>query len=372
MADKTVRMDGSDGSAVAILAHDTSTTDDKGREVYTLGVDATFTGGDASAANQLAANVLTGPVTETAPATDTASSGLNGRLQRIAQRLSSLIALLPTALGAGGGLKVDGSGTALPISGAVTVSNPTANPETGLTKDGTDGAGAGAGTQVGGTPGTGIRGWLSSAVAVLQAIKALLPTALGGNGGLKVEGVASGQAVPVSGTFYQTTQPVSVASAQAVDGSNVTEGTKADTAVTDSTTTNTKMSFLKGVLKVLSDIWDGTTSHALRIIGVSGGVAIPTTENLPTADLDITQKITVTNAGTPVQGPDKTNANGWLLFAKTTNTGPAWWMYHGQTAANKGIPIIASGGPVWCPVADLNSIDIDTTANGEIVFASKV
>jgi hypothetical protein len=57
-----------------------------------------------------------GALTETAPATDTASSGLNGRLQRIAQRLSSIIALLPTALGAGGGLKIDGSGTDLPVS----------------------------------------------------------------------------------------------------------------------------------------------------------------------------------------------------------------------------------------------------------------
>lgn len=61
-----------------------------------------------------------GTLTETAPATDTASAGLNGRLQRIAQRLTSLIALLPAALGAGGGLKVDGSGTALPVSGTVT------------------------------------------------------------------------------------------------------------------------------------------------------------------------------------------------------------------------------------------------------------
>jgi len=43
----------------------------------------------------------TGSVTETAPATDTASSGLNGRLQRIAQRITSLIALLPAALGQG-------------------------------------------------------------------------------------------------------------------------------------------------------------------------------------------------------------------------------------------------------------------------------
>jgi hypothetical protein len=41
-----------------------------------------------------------GGVTETAPATDTASSGLNGRLQRIAQRVTSLIALVPASLGA--------------------------------------------------------------------------------------------------------------------------------------------------------------------------------------------------------------------------------------------------------------------------------
>lgn len=70
-------------------------------------IAAAGTGGDASAANQLAGNVLLGAVTETAPATDTASSGLNGRLQRIAQRLTSLIALLPTALGGNGGLKVE-------------------------------------------------------------------------------------------------------------------------------------------------------------------------------------------------------------------------------------------------------------------------
>jgi hypothetical protein len=63
-----------------------------------------------------------GGLTEAAPGSDTASSGLNGRLQRIAQRLTSLIALLPTALGAQGGLVVEGvaSGTAVPVSGTVT------------------------------------------------------------------------------------------------------------------------------------------------------------------------------------------------------------------------------------------------------------
>ena len=44
---------------------------------------------------------LSGAVTETAPATDTASSGLNGRLQRIAQRFTSLIGLFPSSLSNG-------------------------------------------------------------------------------------------------------------------------------------------------------------------------------------------------------------------------------------------------------------------------------
>lgn len=61
--------------------------------------------GSAAAAASLAVTQSTedvaraGIITETAPATDTASSGLNGRLQRIAQRLTSLIALVPAALG---------------------------------------------------------------------------------------------------------------------------------------------------------------------------------------------------------------------------------------------------------------------------------
>lgn len=55
--------------------------------------------GAATSANQSTANTLVGALTETAPASDTASSGLNGRLQRVAQRLSSLITLLPTSIG---------------------------------------------------------------------------------------------------------------------------------------------------------------------------------------------------------------------------------------------------------------------------------
>ncbi len=72
------------------------------RVKLTWGADGTAT--DASAAAPIpvtdsANGTLIGAVTETAPATDTASSGLNGRLQRIAQRLTSLIALYPSSIG---------------------------------------------------------------------------------------------------------------------------------------------------------------------------------------------------------------------------------------------------------------------------------
>lgn len=46
----------------------------------------------------------TGSLTEAAPATDTASSGINGRLQRIAQRITSLITALGSPFQAGGSI----------------------------------------------------------------------------------------------------------------------------------------------------------------------------------------------------------------------------------------------------------------------------
>lgn len=72
-----------------------------------LAVDPkTLPPGAASSANQSTELTRLGDVTETAPATDTASSGLNGRLQRIAQRITSLIALIPAALTGSGNFKV--------------------------------------------------------------------------------------------------------------------------------------------------------------------------------------------------------------------------------------------------------------------------
>lgn len=121
MANTTVRFVSVDGVPVPILATD------NGDDTYSLAVNSEGGGGAsdvnvaqiggnavtttipvsgtvtvtgvATAANQSSELTLVGALTETAPATDTASSGLNGRLQRIAQRLTSLIALLPASLG---------------------------------------------------------------------------------------------------------------------------------------------------------------------------------------------------------------------------------------------------------------------------------
>lgn len=68
-------------------------------QITSLGTIVTQTAGLALETTQAAGNVLIGAVTETAPASDTASSGLNGRLQRIAQRLTSLLALFPSSIG---------------------------------------------------------------------------------------------------------------------------------------------------------------------------------------------------------------------------------------------------------------------------------
>lgn len=125
-------------------------------------------GGDASAANQgtqiaiaAAGNVLTGAVTETAPATDTASSGLNGRLQRIAQRLTSLIGLLPTSLGA------KTAATSFSVTTATDDSSVTLTGALTETAPATD------------TASSGLNGRLQRIAQRLTSLIALLPASLG-------------------------------------------------------------------------------------------------------------------------------------------------------------------------------------------------
>lgn len=84
------------------VKHDGTTTP----AIVKDGSDPTMARPEVIVASVATTDVLIGAINETAPASDTASSGLNGRLQRIAQRitasiasLASLIALFPTSLG---------------------------------------------------------------------------------------------------------------------------------------------------------------------------------------------------------------------------------------------------------------------------------
>jgi hypothetical protein len=74
-------------------------------------------------------------LTEAAPASDTASSGLNGRLQRIAQRITSLIALVPAALTGSGNFKVSITESTATVTTAGAKTNNNAAP--GATNTGT-------------------------------------------------------------------------------------------------------------------------------------------------------------------------------------------------------------------------------------------
>lgn len=101
MADSAVAITAGSGTNVDTR---TEATNGDHRQVIVIGDPSTTAGvAPVDATNGLSVNVSAasgvGSLTEAAPASDTASSGLNGRLQRIAQRITSLIALVPAALG---------------------------------------------------------------------------------------------------------------------------------------------------------------------------------------------------------------------------------------------------------------------------------
>lgn len=122
-----------------------------------------------------------GAVTETAPATDTASSGLNGRLQRIAQRITSLIALFPSSVGQKA--KADALAVTL-ASDEDVLTNIGATNETAASSD---------------TATSGLNGRLQRIAQRLTSLIALLPSSLGAK-----TGSASLSVVPASDATFQS------------------------------------------------------------------------------------------------------------------------------------------------------------------------
>lgn len=191
-----------------------------------------------------------GSTSETAPATDTATSGLNGRLQRIAQRLTSLIAQIPASLG----IKTAAESLSVaPASDAVFAASQ--NGTWNVTNiSGTVSLPTGAATAAK-QPALGTAGTASADVITIQGIASMTA--------VKVDGSAVTQ--PVSGTFWQATQPVSIAASVTV----VNSGTFAVQSTLQAGTAYVgKVRLTDGTTDV--DIRDLANSNAVNVSIVDG------------------------------------------------------------------------------------------------------
>lgn len=80
-------------------------------------------------------------------------------------------------------------------------------------------------------------------------------------------------------------------------------------------------------------------------------------------------QITVTTAGTPVQGPAQSGVDPFIVsfIAHPDNTGTTWFVNgSGETGSSDGYPISASI-PVIKEAANMAEFWFDASANGDII-----
>ncbi len=317
------------------------------------------TTGLATEAKQDSAAVLTGAVDETAPVSDTANSGLNGRLQRIAQRLTSLIALLPTSLGQ----KARASSLAVTLSSEdVTALTPTS----GLTD-----------AQLRATPvpvsGTVTANLSATDNAVLDQIELNTDygTVVGGGtetGALRVTvannstGVLSvddnGSTLSVddgSGSLTVDAPVGTPAFVRLSDGASAISTLPVSLTSVPSHAVTNAGTF--AVQAAQSGTWNIGTVTTLT--GITNNVN--TVEVAPTAVLN--GKTTVTTAGTRVVLASSTTCKSVTIKALAANTGIIY-VGNSTVASTNGFALLA-GETVTMDIANLNTVNIDSSVNGE-------
>jgi len=78
-------------------------------------------------------------------------------------------------------------------------------------------------------------------------------------------------------------------------------------------------------------------------------------------------QITITSAGTAVQGPDEVGAM-FALAAHPDNSGTVWVGNEGgDVSSSNGYPLTTSGPPVVMQIANINQIWADAETDGDIV-----
>ena len=210
---------------------------------------------------------------------------------------------------------------------------------TAAAQDGTDGTGIPAPTG-----GSGIRGWLSG---IYSKISTLVSS------GISVSNFPSSQAV--TGTFWQATQPVSVA-----DGSDATQGSKADTAWTSGS--GSVISILKAAVNAINaslpagsntigsvNVLGGNVT-AVKVDGsavtqpVSGTVGISSTVPVSGTFWQATQPISASSLPLPT-GASQDGTDGTGITAPTGGSGIRGWLSGIYSKLSNALTVTISGTP---------------------------
>ena len=99
---------------------------------------------------------------------------------------------------------------------------------------------------------------------------------------------------------------------------------------------------------------------------ISTAFVTPVTEGTMDTANTFAGHITITTAGTVVQGSDVSNPRGFFITTYTTNAGAVWVIPHGGSKTTQAYPV-AVGIQAYLNVYNLNQVDFDATTSGDIV-----
>ena len=288
-----------------------------------------------------------GAVTQSGSWTTTVTQATPGNLQTLSSGSATTAAPTyttgtnnPLSLTLAGALRVDASATTQPVSGSVSIT----------TVPGTSATGAAIPTSA------DYIGWNSGGNLVGASLASALPIQPGTGASFPVTGtfwqatqpVSIASSVPVTGTFWQATQPVSSASAAAMP--TLSSGTATTAAPAYTNATNNPLSLTTvGALRV-----DG--SGVTQPVSVSGSV--PVTGTFWQATQPVSGTIAATQSGTWNIGSITTLpalAAGSNAIGSITNTS---FIATQATAANLNATIVGTG-----TLAVQNTAAIPTGAN---------
>lgn len=273
---------------------------------------------------------LIGSKTETAPASDTASSGLNGRLQRVAQRITSMIALLPAALGS----------TAAASSFAVTASTEDVARQGIITETApaTD------------TASSGQNGRLQRIAQRLTSLIALFPTALG--------------SAAAASSFAVTASTEDVAR----------QGIITETAPASDTASSGQNGRLQRIAQRLTSLialfptalGQGTMATSFKVVLPSDQSAIATKDPVNAAGSIVNTPLSATTASSAVA---PANAVGFLFEAPSTNTDSIRWCVGSTASTTVGMLAEPGRDSGYIPIGFGATVSVCATVSGTNAFS---